>query len=156
MSIASKLKNIELEEGSTVTLTYKEGTDVFVHNESEIETALYETDVVTTYSSLITTPGINAKTQYGSGVIDSLRDGDYLEDYERDGSFEDYVSEVINDNFYDTDLIEYSIEKYDHKRGYCTLTATVEVAAEDLISSNPYLDGWEVKVKTPMGTLVIE
>ena len=156
MSIVNKLKNIELTDDSTVTLTYREGTDVFVHNESEVDTALADTDVVSTFSSLVTTPGLNARTQYGANIIESLRDGDYLEDYERDGTFDEYVSETINNNFYDTDLIDYSIEKYDYKRGYCTLTATVEVDAADLIETDPILSGWEVKVKTPMGTLVIE
>ena len=40
MSITQTLKNLNLEPDSLVTLTYSEGTDVFVHNETEIETAL--------------------------------------------------------------------------------------------------------------------
>ena len=156
MSIASKLKGLNLEEEATVTLTYREGTDVFVHNETEIETALAETDVVSTLSSLIATQGLNVETQFGGNVLEGLREAEYLEDYTRDGTFEDYLTETINDNFYDIDLVDYSIEKYDHKRGYCTLTAQVNVSAQNLIDTQPYLGGWKAQVTTDSGTLIFE
>ncbi len=156
MSIIDKLKGLELDEGTIVTLTYEEGTDVFVHNETEVETALSETDVVSNFSELIATPGLRASTQYGGEVLESLRDEGHLENYERDGYFSDYLTETIADNFYDIDLIEHSTEKYDHKRGFCTLTAKVQVDVDNLISSSPFLSGWTASVKTAAGTLVME
>jgi len=156
MSIIETLKDLALEEEEVVTLTYSEGTDVFVHNETEVETALSDTDVVSSFCSLIATPGLKASTVYGGDVIESLRDEGLLEDYVRDHTFEDYLSETINDNFYDVDLIDYSTEKYDHKRGFCTLTAKVQVNAGNLISSSPYLYGWKATVKTPAGMLTME
>ena len=118
MSITQTLKNLNLEPDSLVTLTYSEGTDVFVHNETEIETALAETDVVSTFSELIATPGLTITTPYGGNVIKSLRDEGHLDAYERDGDFGGYLNEIITENFYDLELIEYSTEKYDHKRGF--------------------------------------
>ena len=41
--------------------------------------------------------------------------------------FEEYLADTITENFYDVELIEYSTEKYDHKRGFTTLTAEVEI-----------------------------
>jgi|TARA_R110001583_G_scaffold46283_1_gene145345 hypothetical protein len=156
MSIIDKLKGLELDEGTVVTLTYEEGVDVFVHNETEIDTALSETDVVSNFSELIATPGLKASTQYGGEVLESLREGGLLESYDRDGCFSDYLNETIVDNFYDVDFIEHSTEKYDHKRGFCTLTAKVQVGVENLISSSPFLSGWTASVKTDAGTLVME
>tara|TARA_Y100001938_G_scaffold146547_2_gene225626 strand:- start:797 stop:1273 length:477 start_codon:yes stop_codon:yes gene_type:complete len=151
-----KIKALNLPEGAAVTLEYSDGTDVFVHNESEVETALENTDVVETFSSLITTPGLNAKDQYGQDMLDSLRSEGLLDDYERgSGIFEEYVSETIQENFYDVDLIDYSVEKYDYKRGFCTLSACAVVSAGDLIDSNAVIDGWKASVKTESGTLTI-
>lgn len=156
MSIIDKLKGLELDEGTIVTLTYEEGTDVFVHNESEVDTALSETDVVSSFSELVATPGLKASTQYGGDVLESLRSEGHLENYERDGCFSDYLVETITDNFYDIDLIDYTTEKYDHKRGFCTLTAKIQVDVDNLISSSPFLSGWVASVKTSAGTLVME
>ena len=35
-----------------VTLTFEEGTDVFVHNETEVEDAINETSVINEFASL--------------------------------------------------------------------------------------------------------
>ena len=133
MSITQTLKNLNLEPDSLVTLTYSEGTDVFVHNETEIETALAETDVVSTFSELIATPRLTVTTPYGGNVLESLREEGYLDEYDRDGDFGGYLNEVITDNFYDLELIEHSTEKYDHKRGFCTLTAEVQIPVSQII-----------------------
>ena len=151
-----KIKSLNLPEGADVTLSYSDGTDVFVHNETEVETALENTDVVEVLSSLITTPGVNARNQWGQNLLESLRDDGLLDDYVRgEFCFDEYVKETIQENFYDVDLIDYSTEKYDHKRGFCTLSANVVVAAGDLIDSGANVDGWKASVKTENGTLTI-
>ena len=155
-TIFDKLKNLELPENTVVSLSLSEGTDVFVHNETEVETALSETDVVSTFSDLVATPGLNAKTRYGTNIIEALRDEGLLDDYERGTfTFAEYISDAITDNFYDVDLIDYSTEKYDHKRGFCTLTADVVVPLSTLLETRPFLGSWEVSVHTENGTLVL-
>jgi hypothetical protein len=157
MSVIDKLRNMNLDHDAEVSLSLSEGTDVFVHNETEVETALQETDVVSTFAELIATSGLTVTTRYGTNVIESLRESGLLDDYER-GSFEfsEYLTETINDNFYDVDLIEYSTEKYDHKRGFCTLSADVKVSAKELFDTSPYLGGWDVTVQTENGTLKLD
>lgn len=156
MSIIEKLKNLSLSDETVVSLSYSEGTDVFVHNESEIETALAETSVVSALSELITTPGLSVKTPYGHDVLESLRDSELLNDYPRDFSgFSEFVTEVINENFYDVGMVDYSIEKYDHKRGFCTLSADVKLTASDIFKTHPAIDGWCVSVETDNGTLTL-
>ena len=153
-TIFDKLKNLELPENTVVSLSLSEGTDVFVHNETEVETALSETDVVSTFSDLVATPGLNAKTRYGTNIIEALRDEGLLDDYERGTfTFAEYISDAITDNFYDVDLIDYSTEKYDHKRGFTTLTAQVQVPFSNFVQVDPFVSGWTVSVETTDGTL---
>ena len=153
MSVAEKLKSLNLPEDAVATLTYSAGTDVFVHNETEVETALEDTDVVTTLCDLITTPGLEASDVYGTDVLESLRDRDLLEGYQRDGTFAEYLAETINENFYDVDVVEYSVEKYDYKRGFCTLSTRLKVPVANLLEVDPLLAGWEVAVQTDHGVL---
>tara|TARA_Y100000310_G_scaffold121500_1_gene120272 strand:- start:3354 stop:3827 length:474 start_codon:yes stop_codon:yes gene_type:complete len=153
MSVVEKLKNLNLPSDAVATLTYSEGTDVFVHNETEVETALEETSVVSMLCDLITTPGLKASDAYGTEVLESLRDTDLLENYQRDGTFTEYLTETINENFYDIDVVEYSVEKYDYKRGFCTLSTQLKVPVYNLIEVHPSLVGWEVVVQTDYGKL---
>jgi hypothetical protein len=155
MSNFQKLKDLNLSEDTVVSLSYSEGTDVFVHNETEVETALSATDVVSTFAELIATPGLQAETQYGGNVLQSLRDEGHLDGYDREGYFAEYLAETISENFYDVDVIEYSTEKYDHKRGFCTLSADVKVTYGNIMSASPYLGGWTVNVPTENGTLTL-
>ena len=101
MSITNKLKNLNLESDAMIGFSYSAGTDVFVHNETEVETALAETDVVYTFSELVATPGLHASTRFGGDVIQSMRNDGFLEDYERNGDFPSFLAETITDNFYD-------------------------------------------------------
>lgn len=88
--------------------------------------------------------------------MQSLRDQDLLEDYERGSyDFENYLADTIKENFYDLELVDYSTEKYDHKRGFTTLTATVKVPVENFIETDPACYGWTVSVQTTSGTLTL-
>jgi len=155
MSIYKKLQSLNLTEDSMVSLRYSEGTDVFVHNETEVETAMAETDVINRFSELIATPGLRAQTRWGEEIISELRDSGFLEEYERDYTFSDFISDTISENFYDFEFIETSTEKYDHKRGFCTLSAEVEIPYGNLTKAQPDLIGWDVVVETPLGSLNI-
>lgn len=156
MSIYEKLKKLNLAADAVVTLTCSEGTDVLVYDESEIETALEETSVVRKLASLLAEPKLHVSTQYAEDILNSLRSDGLLESYERDGSFEDYLTEQLTENFYDQGFVESSTERYDHKRGFCTLSAKVQVSASEIISKSPYLGGWEASVVTDNGTLTFE
>ena len=53
------------------------------------------------------------------------------------------------------EFVESSTEKYDHKRGFCTLSADFEVDLKNLLETRPFLHSWEVSVPTPNGTLTL-
>ena len=113
-------------------------------------------DVVEKFSELIATPGLRVFDSYGTNVLNELRDGEFLEDYGRDFTFEDFLCETISENFYEFDFIESSVEKYDHKRGFCTLSTEVQVSVEDLMNNTPFLNGWRASVETAQGTLMFD
>ena len=157
MSVYDTLKQLKLSEDAMAILTCSEGTDVFIHNETEVETALAETDVVNNLSALLATPGLDVRDCWsGRSILNTLREHGYLDDYGRDNTFAEYLTETINENFYDTEIVESSTEKYDHKRGFTTLTAVVQIPVANLIHSAPHLGGWEIAVKTQHGTLNLE
>ena len=154
MSVVKRLQSLNLSEDAMITLTREEGTDVFVYNETEVEDAMNETSVIHDFASLIANTKLDARNQWSGNIIQHLRDNEYLEEYERGSfAFEDFLAEILTENFYDTDLIEHSTEKYDHKRGFCTLTARVEVPLANFVEVNPFVSGWTVPVETNNGTL---
>ena len=157
MSVLKRLQSLNLPEDAMVTLTFKEGTDVFVHNESEVEDAMNETSVINEFAALIAHSKLDARNRWSGNVLEHLRAQDFLNDYERGSfGFEEYLAETLSENFYDTDLIEYSTEKYDHKRGFTTLTAQVDVPVSNFVEVNPFVTGWQVSVETDNGTLTFD
>ena len=157
MSVVKKLQSLNLSTDAMITLTREEGTDVFVHNETEVDDAISQTSVLSDFASLIANTKLDARNRWSGNIIEHLRDNQYLDDYERGTfTFEDYITETLEENFYDIDLVEYSTEKYDHKRGFCTLTAQVEVPYSNFVATNPFVSGWKVSVETDNGTLTFD
>ncbi len=154
MSVVKRLQSLNLSEDALITLTYEEGTDVFVHNETEVEDAMNNTSVISEYAALIAHSKLDARHRWSGNVLQHLRAQDYLEEYERGTyGFEEFLTETLSENFYDHDLIEYSTEKYDYKRGFTTLTAAVDVPVSNFVEVNPFVSGWTVSVETENGTL---
>ena len=152
MSLQDKLKEIDLNENDTITLTYETGDDVVHAWDGYEEEVLQASGLTDTIAMLVT------NHEFKNDVINELRDGDLLEDYPRDGSgFETYVSEVITENFWEMDFIERSTERYDYKRGYCTLEANVGTTVGNVLSAPSYLfGGWKATVDTKLGRLTLE
>ena len=157
MSVVKRLQTLNLPKDAMVRLTYEEGTDVFVHNETEVEEAMNQTDVINNFASLIANTKLDVRNQWSGNIIQHLRDNDFLEEYERGSfAFEDFLAETLTENFYDTELIDYSTEKYDHKRGFTTLSAQVEIPLTNFVEIDPSVSGWTVSVETNNGTLTFD
>ena len=97
MSIIKKLESLNLDPDTKVSLAYSDGADVFVHNETEIEDALSETDIVSTFAELIATRGLRVSTPFGGNILESMRASGFLDDYARGGDFATFLADVIND-----------------------------------------------------------
>lgn len=163
-----KLIELNLPPATVATLTYSDGVDCFVHNETEVDTALEQTDVVSEFAELVSNLSCEFTDQWGSNILASLMDNDVFdEDFvascrdefnEEYDSFElqELVSEFINDNFYDQEFVEKEVERYDHKRGFITLSATVKTTVGELIENNVFCSQWNVEVPLHGGTFTIE
>lgn len=163
MNYENKLKSLNLAPDTSVTLTYSDGCDVFIHNDTAIETALKETNTVTAFSRLV--EHLAAVSDETHWILEQLRD-DYVIDYddEEDDAgnvspvrldFTD-ISDALDENFGEQSFIESTIERYDHKRGRCTLTATVDSTVAEILKNPPDLTGWDIMVETDNGMLTIE
>lgn len=157
MSIVTKLQSLNLADDAMIHLTYEEGADVFVHNETEVEDAINETSVIYEFASLVAQTKLDVRNRWSGNILEHLRNESYLDDYERGTfGFENFIAETIRDNFYDVDLIEYSTEKYDYKRGFTTLTAEVDIPFANFVQVDPNVTGWKVSVETENGTLTFD
>ena len=82
-----------------------------------------------------------------------------LDDYDRDGYFEDYLTGKVQEEAYQYDLLTITTERHDHKRGTCEVAANIKVAAADLYNlgdgANSFVSGFDVVVQTKAGTLTL-
>ena len=157
MSVFERLIKLDLPAGTTVTMSYSEGTDVFVHNETAVDDAISYTDVIQTFSDLVATPGLQVEVPYCGNILQVMRDNDWLDGYEpRESYFGEYIAETLAENFYDQEFIDSSVEQYDYKRGFCTLETTVTADIGNFLKAKPAMTGWQVSVVTPNGTLTFD
>ena len=163
----SKLEKLNLDQNTIVVLTYSDGAEVFHYkDDGGIEDAIEETDTVQRFSELVGTLQENYEGVHP--IVEEL-DNCYainLEDFREETddveaeptyniSWSDIHDGIVN-NFYDQEYIESEVKRYDHKRGYCTLTATLEVTYEELKKAEPYLRGWQIEVDTDDGIFTID
>ena len=153
----SSFDKMEVTGDTRVELFYEDGTDVVHYNDTQDETAMEETSVI---EGLV--DAARSGIKFEEDLIQTLRDWDMLEDYERGSyDFDSYCTEKIKENAYDfCDFIDFSTEQYDHKRGYTTLTARLYTTVDDLRSAKEgqvdALSGWSAKfVSEAVGNSVI-
>tara|TARA_Y100000592_G_scaffold32231_1_gene51244 strand:+ start:595 stop:1071 length:477 start_codon:yes stop_codon:yes gene_type:complete len=154
--VYDNMENLGITDETEVVLRYEGTADCFLMNEDEVETAISDTDVIDTVANLLATPGLDLGTAWHENVLESLRDEGLLDEYERDGTFVEYLTEILADNFYDHEIIDSTIEKYDHKRGACTLSAEFRTTAENLLAIRPPLVGWSATINGTAGSITLE
>jgi hypothetical protein len=163
----SKLENLNLDDNTIVVLTYSDGAEVFHYkDDGGIEDAIEETDTVQRFSELVGTLQENYEGVHP--IVEALDDcyainlADFAEETDNEDAEPTYniswsdIQEGITSNFYDQDYIEKEIKQYDHKRGYCTLTANVNITFAELFNVRPDLSGWQIEVDTDDGILTID
>ena len=154
MSLYKKIRSLGVADDAKVNFSYEDGCDVFHFNETHIETAMSETNFAYTLAEAIT-EGVLYRN--GNEILEEMRTEGLLDDYERgDEAFTDFVAEVIEENHWNYGWIDHSTEKYDHKRGYTSLSAEFDIPVEQLRREVHPLSGWTVSVQTPNGYLTVE
>ena len=151
MSLQNKLREADLADDFEITLRFEAGADVIHAYDGHFDNALNDTDFASTVARVICQSG------FDNEAINDMRGQDFLEDYERDGSgFEYFVSEAINENFYELGFLDTTLEQYDYKRGFLTFEASVTTTVGDIMASPEGLFiGWSATVPTNIGELTI-
>ena len=154
MSLYKKIKSLGVEDDTAVTFSFEDGCDVFHFNETHIETAMSNTGIAYSLAEAITQ---GVLYENGNEILSEMREEGLLDDYERgDEAFTDFVSEVIESEHWNFGWIEHSTEKYDHKRGFTSLSAEFDIPLADLKNDPMPLIGWKASVQTPNGHLTVE
>ena len=98
MSIKKKLQSLNLPDDAMVTLKFEEGTDVFHFNETEVEDAMNETNVINEFAALVAHSKLDARNRWCGNILQNLREQDYLENYVRGTyGFEEYLAETLSE-----------------------------------------------------------
>ena len=153
----NKFKELDLPGDTRVTLTNSDHAEVFHYKDDAVNDAVSDTDVVRWFSELVMALPDTRK----EGILADLEDACGLEIPDPDDENAEplewgHIHDAIVNNFFDQEFIAHEIKKYDHKRGYCTLTASLDVTLDQLLEAEPDLTGWELTFKTKGGKTTIE
>ena len=156
--IIIKLKELNVDETTFVTLHYSDGTDVWHINESHVEETAAETGTAGQLASALTY-GIPVYN-HGSAILEEMRFNGALDEYDHEGWFKEYLTEVLINTIYDGEYgLDYSTEQYDYKRGFCNVATEVDVQVGDLYAlgpeANSLVAGFEVSVPVGNGILTL-
>ena len=153
MSRIQKLKEANLNPETTVRLKYEDGLNV-IHSSDDFEDEVITQTYITSHLVDMTLNPLLGNNQ----ILFQMREDGLLDNYERGSfDFEDFVTEVVTENWRDYDWIEASTEAYDHKRGFTTVSTTVETTAESIIQLADFeLLGWKIEVDHPLGSLELD
>ena len=153
MSLYEKIQALKLGNDVNVNITWKEGCDVHHYTDEYLEEAISKTGIAYTLAEAITEGPLY---ESGNDILEEMRHAGLLSDYERgDGTFTDFVAEVITESHWDYDWFEYETERYDYKRGYTTFTLDFDVKVSDLKDCPNAFIGWDASVQTVNGTLAL-
>ena len=95
--------------------------------------------------------------KHGNEILEEMRNEGLLDDYERGSEeFTSFVADVIESEHWNYGWLDYSTEKFDHKRGFTTFTLDFDVKASDLKAHPHAFIGWTASVRTDNGTLTLD
>ena len=158
-NIVDELQALGVLADEYVYLNYEESVTVWHISDDYIESALNETGTAGMLGGLLATPGIAVLSRYEEDVLGIMRDEGLLDEYQRDGYFEEYLTEKIREEAYQYDLLTISTERHDHKRGTCELAVNVKVRAGELFElgdkATSFVAGFDVVIQTKNGLLML-
>ena len=151
----NKLREMNLDVGSKVTLSTEGGAEIIHYTGEDYEgETIDDTGIAYQLAALVASTHLP-----NNDLIEEMRYNGALDDYERGSfEFEEYVAGVIRGDWYE--YMDVNTEHYDHKRGYTNVKAEIKLTLGEMLKADlddPSLfKSWEVAVQTPMGTLNVE
>ncbi len=154
MSFYKRIQALQLDDSTNVNLTWEEGVDVHHYTDDYLDEAVVDTGIAQTLAEAVAEGPLY---ETGNDILDEMRDEGLLDEYERGSEdFTNFVAEVIATEHWNYDWLDYSTEKYDHKRGFTTFTLDFDVKASDLKDHPDAFIGWTASVRTENGTLTLD
>ena len=158
--IIEALTEFNVSDDSFVMLFCVDRADVWHITDDYIQEALVQTSTAGMLSALLSDKNITVLSRWDEDILQEMRANGLLEDYDHEDWFEDYLTETIEREAYEYDLLGISTEKYDHKRGTCEISATVKVPVKEVKTFSEDVDvlfsGWEVSIQTKNGILTLD
>jgi len=158
-NIVEALHTIGVTSDDYVYLNYEDSAEVWHITDDYVQTALSETNSASMLAGLLATTGVRVLSRYEEDILETMRAEGLLDNYERVGWFEDYLTHTIEEEAYDYDLLTISTQLHDHKRGTCEVSVNVKVLAGDLYelgaAADALVSGFDVVVNTPNGLLTV-
>jgi hypothetical protein len=158
-NIIDALRDVGVADDDYVYLNYEDSAEVWHISDDYIENALSETDTASRLATLLATSGITVLSRYEEDILGTMRDEGLLDDYDHEDWFEEYLTEKIQEEAYQYDLLTISTERHDYKRGTCEIAANVKVAAGELYelgaNADSFVSGFDVVVQTKNGLLTL-
>ena len=159
-TIVEALKEFNISEDSFINLSYEESADVWHITDNYITEALLETGTAARLAALLVRKDLTVLSRWDENILTEMRDNGLLDDYDHDGCFESYLTEMIQEEAYQYDLLNITTEKYDHKRGVCEVSANLKISVKEILALGTEIDslflGWTVSVRTKAGILILE
>ena len=159
-TICEALQDFNLTEDAFVNLTYTDHAEVWHITDDYIVEALSETTTASMLADLLSTQGLTVYSRWDEDILAEMRDNGLLDDYDREEWFGEYLTEVIQQEAYQYDLLSVTTEKHDHKRGVCEIQASVKVPADQVLALGDKADtlfgSWDVSIRTSRGVLTLE
>jgi len=159
VNVIDTLRKLNIGDEEFVYLNYEDSASVWHISDGYIEDALGETGTALVLATALATSGVTVYSRYEDDILSDMRDSGLLDDYERDGGFEDYLTVTIQSEAYEYDLLTISTERHDHKRGTCEVAANLKVKASDLYglgaSADSFVSPFEIVVQTTDGLLTL-
>ena len=153
MSRIQKLKAANLKGDTTIRLKFSDGRGVIHCHDNFEDEVVGDSSIVNYLSEMVTNPTLS-----NNNILAEMRESGLLEDYERGTfEFEDFIAEVISENWREYEWIDTTTEIHDYKRGHTEVSAVLETTAKNILEMSDFeLEGWEIEVDHPLGVLEIE
>ena len=160
VNLIETLGELNIADDAYITLFYTDRASVWHITDDYINEALADTNTAAMLASLLANKCLTVFSRWEENVLDDMRANGLLADYDREEWFEEYLTETIQQEAYEYDLLSISTEKHDHKRGTCEITAVAKIPVKDVRAlgdeTAALFSGWSVAIQTKSGVLTLD
>jgi hypothetical protein len=157
--LVKTLDDLNVKDEDYLHLSYKEEVNVNHHIDNYQIDAIEITTVAHRLADLLATKGIKVTTEYGTSIVENMRDEGFLDLYEHDYTFSYYLTDVLIREGYQYGYLDIATKKLDNKRGIATVAASVKIPVAQIRTLGPAADDltsdWDVSIERNNRILIL-